>query len=260
MAFALNYQPLDAALPVRVAQVPWDSEALGLDVWDVDAGTTEPTALSPVLANFVAGLTGPSLVVARAPIDDVARHMALTACGFYPVEATLEPQVGLRFVTPVASRLPEGLVVRPGTVADLALLTPLAMSAFVSDRFHLDPNLDNAAADARYAGWLQRALQAGDTVWVLAEAATDRACGFFHVRPVDAKTIGLMLAAVDAPRRLVGAGPALYQQVLERCRDAGFRFARTKISLANPDALDIYAKLGFRLGPAQLTFHRFVQA
>jgi len=257
MSFALDYQALSAEVAARAAPVPWDSGYLGLPVWDVDTGATPAAALQTALAGFVAGLSGPCLVVTRLPMDDVAGHIALTACGFYPVEATLEPQVGLRFVTPVASRLPEGLHLRPGTMADLVRLTPLAMSAFVSDRFHLDPHLDNAGADARYANWLHHALTSGDTVWVLAEVTTDLACGFFHVRAVDTKTVSLMLAAIDAPRRLVGAGPAMYQLVLDRCKEAGFRFARTKISLANPDALDIYARLGFRLGPAQLTFHRY---
>lgn len=260
MSFVLDYKPLTDHVPAAAARVPWDSDTFGLDVWDIDPGATPAAALQVALAGFVASRSQPHLLVTRLPIDDVARHAAVTACGFYPVEATLEPQVGLRFVTPIASRMPEGLLVRAGTPADLALLTPLAMSAFVSDRFHLDPYLSKAAADLRYAQWLERALAAAEPVWVLAEVGSDLACGFFHVRAVDTKTVSLMLAAVDAPRRLVGAGPVLYQEVLGRCREAGFRFAKTRISLANPDALDIYARLGFRLGPAQLTFHRYAAA
>lgn len=242
--------------PLRWARVPWDSDALGMEIVELRC-EGEPDAVATALGSLLGRLDadGPHLAFARLAVGDVARAQALAAAGFHPVETSFELSLPLaRRANAAAVRFPGGLVLRPALEADRDAVVAIARTAFGDDRYHLDPAVPDERADERFAVWVQRAFAAGEPVFVLA-GEDGRVIGFFHVRE-DGADVDLSLAAVHADVRRAGLGPLLYAAMLDECRARGHRAAHTRIAAQNLDVLNVYVHLGFQFLRAWLCLHR----
>ena len=153
-------------------------------------------------------------------------------------------------------------VTRPTEAADVPALRDIARRAFRTDRFHRDTRFPASAADAVYARWV-------DT-W-----HADRSSGrFSRVLLVDGSVAGfflyevsdgpseagwrvatLVLDAVDPDVAGRGMGYMMYCDVLDAvCSQASY--ASSTVAVANPAALGLYIRLGFRLtGSGEVTLH-----
>jgi L-amino acid N-acyltransferase YncA len=258
VAFALDLRPHPApGGPLAWARVPWDSDALGLEVFELRC-EGEADAVAGALPSLLADLDarGAHLAVARVPIGATALARVLGAAGFSAVEASFELSLPLRrraSAPPV--RFPAGLLLRDATPADEDAVAAIAREAFANDRYHLEPAVDPERASDRFEGWVRRAFADGDAVLVLVDDR-DRTIGFFHVRPDAGGDVDLSLAAVAAQFRQAGVGPLLYAAVLDLLRERGHRTAHTRIAAQNLDVLNVYAHLGFAFTRSLICLHR----
>jgi GNAT superfamily N-acetyltransferase len=176
-----------------------------------------------------------------------------TAGGFYPIETTLEPYRKLKgFEYP---RRFEHLVLRPVQRGEIPQLLEIARQAFGSDRFHLDTNLPQEAADRRYQYWLENALTAGEHVLAFVDTRQDTCLGFCHLRAGEAGVVEFSLAGLDARIQKAGLGVIMYAQCLLACQELGYSQIVTRISVNNIGVLNIYAHLGFHFRHPTLTLH-----
>jgi L-amino acid N-acyltransferase YncA len=262
MSFELDFRPFpDAGGPLSVALVPWDSEEFGFPVYELRfADDTDPPAAA--LAEWLSGLdrSAPSLVCTKVDQQAVPLLIALVANGFYPVETVLELEGVVADAGPVAGVAGAIAHLRPATEADLPAMRAIAGSAFWSDRFHLDPNLSDEAADRRYVTWVERALAAGEPIFAYERESDGVVIGFYHIRPVSSETADLMLMALDPGVVGRGLGAGLYRAGLNECARMGCTTARTRVAACNLASLNIFLRLGFTVRGAKTALHRFSAA
>jgi GNAT superfamily N-acetyltransferase len=241
--------------PLRVADVPWDSDLFGFPVFEVRI-FNDTAALDDALRDWTAALPARCLAFTKVPLSDVGMHRKRVAHGFYPVETQLELHLPLGRFAPVVARAPRGWRLRRAELADVPRLAELAAESFQADRYHRDPALDAAAADRRYACWIEDGFRRGEPTYVYENADTLDLAGFYHLRPVGDTTIDLSLAALSPMHQRIGLGVLLYQDVLLEAQKAGYAVATTRISVDNTDVLNLFARLGFVFHHPVLTFHR----
>ena len=256
MSFQLTFRAVpEPDGPLQVATVPWDSGVLGYPVYELRVDAAAPETIAAPLAAWVASLPPRFLAFSKVPLGTVAVHRVLAAHGFYPVETMIELHLPLTRFARLVANAPRGWRLRPAGPEDAPLLTALAATSFKADRYHQDPQIDSARADQRYASWVEDGLRRGERIYVYENAEKGDVGGFFHVRATDEKTVDLSLAALSPAHQRIGLGFLLYQEVLLDCQRAGYSVATTRISVANVDVLNLFARLGFVFHHPGLTFH-----
>ena len=257
-AFVLDFQPLPGAVnAASLAVVPWDSEILSIRVYELQIEDGAPTSTAGAIGEWLDQLQHGSPCLVHTAVDqrDVSVLEMLASSGFYPVETALALEMDLASVrTPAAvGRAPVQL--RRATDPDLDRLCRIAATGFWADRFHLDPNLSDDAANRRYVRWLQRAYEDGETLFTYERADTGRVIGFYLVRPVTEALADLTLVALDPAEVGRGLGSVLYRLVLDECAAMGFLRAQTRTVAHNLPALNILTALGFAVTSARIGMH-----
>ena len=160
--FRMSFRPYpDAASPLEVAEVPWDTTLFGFPCWELrcSAGTT-----AAAVQQFVRELGGKeSLLVSKIPTCDVELGKMLTGCGFYLVETQLE--IAMPLNRPGVMTPARGAALRPATEADLPAIADIAGASFTFDRYHMDITLSRTRADERFRGWAERGFRDGEPVF-----------------------------------------------------------------------------------------------
>jgi ribosomal protein S18 acetylase RimI-like enzyme len=245
--------------------LPWETRNLGVESYGLsDAFLAAPDG--PLLAGTLADLRNAHrsfFVQARfAPDSRIAQ--LLETHGFYFVESTLRPTASLtscealdRFAAEPSSVLPRRYAesdlalrnVSPSDGEAAAAIRSIAGQSFVDDRFHADHNCPPGAADRRYRLWVDDLLADGAVRFqVLALRASPIA--FMASRDSD-----LLLAGFERRYANAGLGEFFWLLVLSRLRADGVTRVRTRISVNNGAALNLYARLNFRLRDPESTFH-----
>lgn len=261
MSFELKFQPWPPREPcLRFASVPWDAEALGLPVFEVELLNGSPAGRAAAgLESWLSQRReeGESLAYSRTRWENLDASRRLGRAGFYPVESTVNVSVALGGFEAPLGPAPAFVRLRVADAAQLPALKELARTAFAADRYHQDPHIPAARADDRFARWIERAFENGEPVFSYEESSSGDLLGFFHVRPSSPRAVDLSLAAIQRALRGSGLGPWMYQEVLRECRRRGFERAFTRASLANLDVVNLYARLGFSFRESVITWHWF---
>lgn len=254
MRFRLNFEEAGGSA-LSCAPVPWDSELLGLPVFEMRVPGRDPDAAEQALRNWLAGKASPFLLVLRTDPADVALGEAVARLGFYPVELSYDLSLSLRRLGAVAPGGRSLARLRRAEERDRPALQDIARSAFQADRFHRDPHIPAAAADERFASWVAEGMKAGEPIYVYENERTSELLGFFHLRESGDRSIDISLAAIHPRFQGSGLGAAMYEAALSESRDLGYDSATTRISAANLDVVNVFARLGFTFCRAQLTWH-----
>lgn len=243
---------------VQYALVPWDTESFGFPVYELRLDERADLDVGD-LAEFLQRFDTPegSLVCVKVDQGSVPLLYVLAMNGFYPVETMLEVEGDLAFAAtlPREAKIPVRL--RPATRDDLPVMTRIASEAFWSDRFHLDPNLSDDAADERYARWVIRAFESDDQLFAYERTDSSEVIGFYQVREVSPDRVDLTLAAVDPSLTGLGLGSVLYRSVIAECAAQGYVTAQTRIVARNLPVLNIFSAMRFSFRCAQTSLHRF---
>jgi RimJ/RimL family protein N-acetyltransferase len=256
--FVLDFQPLPGATnAARYAAVPWDSEILGIRVYELQLGGDVPASAEGTIRDWLEELRRGDACLVHAAVDQthVSALELLAANGFYPVESALALEMGLASVRSPAPGGHPNVRLRPTAGPDVDRLCRIAATAFWADRFHLDPHVSDDAANRRYFRWLQRAYEEGETLFTYERTDTGEAIGFYLVRPVTDALVDLTLVALDPTETGRGLGSVLYRLVLDECAAMGFLRAQTRTVAHNLPALNILTALGFAVTSARIGMH-----
>jgi RimJ/RimL family protein N-acetyltransferase len=250
----LTYQVENAT--IRYAPVAWDTETFGFPVYELRLRELE-LSTPQLIRSWLETLPKEKgcLVFAKLDQQNVRSIQALVGNGFYPVETVLEVEGNVSRVS--AGRASARARMRPATPDDVRRLAEIARKAFWSDRFHIDPNVPNDAADARYAQWVTDAIQDGEWVSVLEADDDNRIIGFYHLRTVSSDRVDLSLIALDPLVSGRGIGRTLYDAMIEESACMGFESVSTRIAARNLPALNTLAHLGFSFRGALTSLHWF---
>jgi len=245
---------VDAGLALEVSIVPWDTDAFGYVVAQIETIDILPDA-DP----------GPALERFHAWLDD--RDVRLVNCRLGSLqlrESMLLEELGFRFIemvySPVLSPLrPEQVEtsrvrIDEAVEGDRAALEHIASTAFTTGRYHLDWRLDAEASRRRYRRWLTAAL-ADERQQVLKASVGNEIVGFFvlEARPADA--VYWHLTAVASDWQGQGIGNELWRRMIARHAAEGAQRIETTISAHNVPAINLYAGLGFRFTAPRATYH-----
>ncbi len=232
---------------VAIRPDPWLGGILGRPAFRVHAGGD----LAQV-APHAAG-QGQAFYDAKVSADDVGAVRALSALGFYVVD------VNVRFSAnpgALAMDAPNGVPVGELADGDADDVLDVASTAFRFSRFHLDPAVPKAVANAVKREWVRNYVrgQRGDRLFVA--RAQGRARGFLAaLRTEQAAVIDLVGVAPDAQG--CGLGRALVAAFARHY--AGARLD-VGTQVANVPSTAFYETLGFRLAESQYVLHRHVGA
>ncbi len=262
MRFELSFEELAGGPALQFARVPWDSDLFGFDVVELRLREEDPEAAAQAVAKWLDSLAPrpPFLAYLRTPFPQVPLAETLSQQGFYPVELTYALSLPLRRLGSIASGGRPRARLRRANPADLSELIAIAGSTFEADRYHQDPHIPAARADARYSAWIEEGMNAQELIFLYEDAATSKTLGFFHLRPVGEGRLDISLAAVQPNLRRTGIGAFMYEAALTEARGLGYDTATTRVSAAHLDVVNLFARLGFAFRQVQLTWHLFRSA
>lgn len=242
------------ALSLAYFQVPWDSEIFGFPVAQIaEMRVAGPKQAWADLSPFLAWLEQESIHLAscRLPQDRLHESMLLERAGFRFVEMVLHPHLADLQAYPCA---PQELRVERADDADLPAIEEMAAQAFGHERFHTDPRLNRTLADRRYRVWVrnshdhptQRLYKISDGAELVAffvtENQPDGLC-YWH------------LTAISPAFQGRGYGKRVWREMLYFHQREGMARIGTTIAARNTPVLNLYASLGFRFQPPEMTLH-----
>ena len=246
-----------AGAVLECSLVPWDSEIFGFPVAQisrVDLG--EGARPAEVLDVFDAWCTSHDVRLVSCRLDhlQLRESMALENAGFRFVEMVYVPRLA-SFEGIAAPR--HVLQVAEAESGDLDLIEEIAYSAFSTGRFLLDWRLAPELSKRRYSTWVRNSFDAPRQTVLKAEA-DGQLIGFFIVEHRRDQSVYWHLTAIAPQWQGKGMGMSLWQTMLIRHRTEGVSFVETTISGHNLPIINLYARLGFSFGSAQMTFHWLV--
>jgi ribosomal protein S18 acetylase RimI-like enzyme len=194
---------------------------------------------TPATARDPAGFPAGSLVFARVPTADVAGLERLQDQGFRVVDVTVTLEVTV--------------TVRHAIPGDRADVRAIAARAFEWSRFHLDPRIPRALADATRVAWTDNFFAGtyGDLLAVAEHEGQVAAYLLGQLGPPDILAISLIGTRPESRSR--GLGHALVTFV---AATPGVVKLRVGTQAANIRALQFYERIGFRTVSTEYVCHR----
>lgn len=220
-----------------VRSIPWDSATFGQPAWEV-------AEYSPAALAEADNRPGHQTI----KVDPLADKALLQRHGFYYTDTLIETRAEIAALP--APQVPAGLAVSRDIDRDGALA--ICHGAFQHGRFHRDPALPRALADARYDNWLDQMLAAGTVFGLYAEGTLG---GFIAYQGHS-----FVLHAVDARCRGQGRARPWWWLAIQQMAQAGHTVITSSISAANMPVLNLYSRLGFSFQHPQDIYHRVVPA
>ena len=249
------YQEIESpALRMSYFAVPWDSEAFGFCVAQIDTlelGLGDPAADFARFEQWCRQVTA-RLVSCRLPHDRLRESAWLERRGFRFIEMVYRPRIELRHATLPAW---DDIHIAQITADDLASVEDIAAVAFSTSRFVLDQTLERGLSGRRYRRWVRTSFANPDHQ-VLKAQIDGAIVGFFVVEERGDGTAYWHLTAISPAFQNRGIGKALWAAMLTRHYQAGIRAVETTVSAHNTAVLNLYAQLGFRFHPGGTTLHR----
>jgi len=242
------------ALSLAYFHVPWDSDIFGFPVAQIaEIRVVDPAQARADLQSFLAWLERERIRLAscRVPFDRLRETMLLEQAGFRFVEMVLHPHLAQLQAYPCGS---QGLLVERATDNDLPAIEAIASDAFGYERFHADPRLDRVLADKRYLIWV-RTSHAHPSQRLYKISDGDELVAFFVT---ESKPDGLSywhLTAVAPAFQGRGYGKRVWHEMLYFHQREGMHRVATTIAGGNVPVLNLYASLGFRFHPPEITLH-----
>lgn len=238
-----------------VTLVPWDSEVFGFAVAQVEGldlgGAETLAALAPSLDRWCDD-HDVGLISCRLDHLRLRESAALEEIGFRFIETVYRQR--LTTLEDVASPRQTVHVGEAGE-GDLAAIEAIASSAFTTGRFLLDGRLDPALSHRRYANWVRTSFANERHTVLKAEVAGDLV-GFFIVERRSGGVVYWHLTAMAPAWQGKGLASSVWRTMLLRHRTEGATSVETTISGHNLAAVNLYARLGFSIAAAEMTFHR----
>lgn len=242
------------ALSVECVIVPWDTDIFGFPVAQFRAmqvfDATQAAAEYQVVADWLEKRKV-RIVSCRLPHDQLRESMFLEEQHFRFIEMVLHPRLDRLAQCDFPQ---DTLVIAKAEEADLPIIESIAERAFGHERYHADHRLDPRLADRRYSRWVRNSF-AHPRQQLLKIQDGSHLIAFFIVEIDSEGGAYWHLTAVAPEWQGRGCGKRVWQSMLRRHVIEGVKHVDTTISARNIPVLNLYARLGFRFLPPEMTFH-----
>ncbi len=255
----MRVQLLDnPSLLLEWSEAPWDSRLFGSPVLQLTRIEVRGSESAAAFEEFerARDAQGCRFVSCRLESEQLAASMMLEDRGFRYIETVYTPELALQGqeIEPTA-RL---LRVLRGSTETLSDMLAIAGRAFRNERFHVDPRLDHSIGDQRYMNWVASCLDHPvQELYGLWEA--DRLVAFFVIEMKLDGTCYWHLNAVAPDAQGQGYGRRAWLTMIALAQRNGAQRIRSSIVARNVRVLNLYAQLGFRFMPPQMTLHWVAQ-
>jgi len=189
----------------------------------------------------------------------------LQAHGFYMIECTVSPFIQFKRNKPLASfkKNPSSFLPKRFNSNDISFSTvthlnkpsdhiyAIARESFTTDRFHMDFQCPENAANMRFENWTKDLLNNNAIDFDLLEVNGELA-GFMA-----RERNHLILAGFSRKYQRSGLGDYLWLSACMAVETLGHQHADTLISLNNLPVLNLYSRLGFKFRDTQYSFHKW---
>lgn len=242
------------SLRLAARAVPWDIDAFGFPVAHIhDLEVIDQSGAKTDFVRFREwlGCNSVRIVSARLLHDRLRESMFLEAHGFRFVEMVLHPALEQLQAMDIPR---DDLQIALAQQSDLPALEDIAQHAFHHERYHVDPRLNPKVGDLRYRRWVANSL-AHPTQRLIKIEDGQRLIGLFLVESREDRSAYWHLTAVAPAWQGRGYGYRVWRAMLHYHQAGGCERLSTTISARNVAVLNLYAKLGFRFRPPEMTFH-----
>ena len=226
-----------------VDELSFEAGFLNCPVWRLrDAGAAAETVLEARKRNV-------GLILCRLP-EDAALAGRLDQAGFRKVE------VLVTLACPVQKReMPMGVSLSERSEEDALACSKIGRSAFRYDRFHADPRIDDAAADALKATWVANSVRGRADSILLYRDADHRIAGFnacLYDENSRSAIIDLIGIGIGSQRKGIGTRliDGMHAHYFGRAEEI-----RLGTQLANEASIAFYRRNGFEEVKREQTWH-----
>lgn len=243
-------------LRLKWSEAPWDSELFGFPVLQISQIEVRGPAAEADLSAFEArrDQAQAGLVSCRLSHECLKESMLLEARGFRFIEMVYHPEISE--LQTINLGMPLELTVSRAGDIDLPVVQEIAGHAFHNERFHVDPRLDHAIGDKRYQNWATSSFKhPSQELYCVRDS--QRVLAFFVTEMLADGTCYWHLNAVAPDAQGKGYGALAWRAMMHHARDTGAQRISTCIAARNHRVLNLYARLGFRFSPPEMTFHWF---
>lgn len=253
-SISTQFDLTSSALKLRACPIPWDIAAFGAPV--VQVHTIEVIDYAIALTEYSRfrqwlETEDVRIVSCRLPHDRLRESMFLEANDFRFVEMVLHPCISNLQSLDLPT---DHLVIKPAEESDVDALAKIAEDSFQHERYHVDFRIDSRIADLRYARWVRNSF--GDPDQRLLKVMDgDRLLAVFIVEFNNEASVYWHLTAVAPEWQGRGYGRRIWQAMLRYHQAEGCESLTTTISARNVAVLNLYAWLGSRFYPPEMTFH-----
>lgn len=251
-------------------KLPWDSEQLRMSAARIDyllagGSYSEQRASKEMLLEELlveAQDLGVWHLSIRVNSSDLSTLHVLEEAGFITVDGILTFALELK-----DHRCPERVhdfVIRLATPDDALQAAALARTAYIYDRFHLDPFIDRERADELHANWLRNSCSGKAADAVLIAEDQSGLMGFVTCKlsggdDKNSERTGTIVLVASAERaRGCGVAYELTMAALEWFRAKGCLTVEVGTQLSNIPASRLYQKCGFRLKATSISLRRLL--
>lgn len=234
--------------------VPWDAEAFGFPVAQIyELEVIDSSLVMESYREFEQWMDagGIRIVSCRLPHDRLRESIFLESRGFRFIEMVLHPTIEKLQSLNIAS---DDLVIVPALESDLPVMRDIAERAFGYERYHVDPRLDPGLGDVRYGRWVTNSLN-HPRQCLLKVMKGGHIVALFIVESGENRSVYWYLTAIAPEWQGRGYGQRVWRAMLRHHQAEGQDSVMTTISARNVAVLNLYAKLGFRFLPPEMTFH-----
>ena len=231
----------------RLVPDPWLSELLGKAAFHLHGPPGRITACRDTLAKQLAD--GAAFADAKVAVDDVTAVAALQSLSFDLIDTNLKFEAS-RSSIKSEDRTDIGFA----SSDDGEAVGSIAGHSFVCDRFHRDPAISNAVANAIKSAWARNYFSGRRGDYMVTARQDGAVAGFLQLLKGGEGGLVIDLVAVGAKYRGAGLARAMIGFAALACDGEGVIAVGTQVS--NVPSIRLYESLGFRMTSAQYVFHR----
>jgi len=192
--------------------------------------------------------SGSAFVDCKVDVSDLSLIEKVSRMGFLLIDTNVQ----LTLV--VDKGLPDTTGSRLAVGADADGVRHVAKTSFTKSRFHLDPAIDQVAADAIKESWAGNFFKGQRGDWMVVAESDGEIAGFNQLLRKGDDEVIIDLIGVSEAHRSKGLAKSMILFAAKECLSEGGRvIVGTQIS--NFPSLALYNKLGFRVSSAQYVFH-----
>lgn len=239
--------------------MPIELNALESTRFGIVAAKVVDVTASPEAIALAARAQGVQMLTVRLDVSDLPRIHALEAAGYQLMDTLVYYSRDLAEL-PSLRRLADGLMLRHASAEDAASVASLAREAFSGymGHYHVDPRLNNSAADAAYVEWAETSTSkvSPDAPVLLAQIG-QRVAGFLTLRRNSPDEMELVLSGIGAAAHGQGLYSALIAAALPLAREAGAERIITSTQINNYAVQRVWTRLGFFHFRSVYTMHKW---